>query len=76
MMTGAANTYIFRSPCAYCDAIVREDVEYSSPHATEGHVVFTGGVECHACCLVVCTDCLTHLGRCRVRDDCPIRAPV
>ena len=76
MMTDTVIAYTFRSPCAYCDAIVQEDVEYDGPYDNEGHVVCTGGVECHACCIIVCADCLTRLGRCRAREDCPIRAPV
>ena len=74
-MTDTVITYTFRSLCAYCDAVVREDVEYSGPYDSEGHVVFIGGVECHACCLVVCAGCLPRLGRCRVRNGCPIRPP-
>ena len=69
-------TYTFRSPCAYCANVVQEDVEYSGPHDSEGHHAFTGGVECRACFLNVCTDCLPRLGRCRVRDDCPIWPPL
>ena len=61
-------TYTFRSPCAYCANVVREDVEYSAPYDAEGHHVFTGGVECYDCFLIVCIDCLPRLGRCRVQD--------
>ena len=69
-------TYTFRSPCSYCSTFAREDGEYSGPYDTEGHAVFTGGVECFVCFLIVCADCLPRLARCRVRDDCPVRPPV
>ena len=69
-------THTFRSPCSYCPTVVREEVEYCGHYAAEGRATFTGGVECHACFLIVCSDCLPGLGRCRVRDDCPIRRPV
>ena len=69
-------TYTFRSLCDYCANVVREDVEYSGPYDAEGHHVFTGGVECHGCFLIVCSDCLPRMSRCRVKDDCPIRLPM
>ena len=53
-------TYTFRSPRACCAVVAREDVEYSGPHDLEGHHAFTGGVECHGCFLIVCSDCLPH----------------
>ena len=68
-------TYTFRSPCACCAVVAREDVEYSGPHDLEGHHAFSGGVEYHACFPIVCNACLARLGRCRVRDACPIRTP-
>ena len=72
-MTETIISFTFRAPCAYCATVVQEDVDYSGPYGAEGHATFTGGVECHGCLLIVCTNCLPRLGRCRVREDCPIR---
>ena len=69
-------TYTFRSPCACCANVIQEDVEYSGPYDAEGHHVFTGGVECYDCFLIICNHCLPRLGQRRVKDDRPIRPPL